>query len=83
MSTEAEVELASGRQPTVRGLWLGQWIQDGPPGRVKAALCCSPGAVLNWIALARVGREFPLQKVAGAMCFMDEHGRASKVVLTC
>jgi NADPH:quinone reductase-like Zn-dependent oxidoreductase len=75
--------LAIARQPTVRGLWLGQWLQDGPPERVQAAFAALERRFVDGSLTPRIDRTFPLQQVAAAVRFMTAQGRAGKVVLTC
>jgi NADPH:quinone reductase len=75
--------LAIGRQPTVRGLWLGQWLEDGPPERAEAAVAALERRFVDGSLSPRVDRTVPLQQVADAVRHMTSQGRAGKVVLTC
>jgi NADPH:quinone reductase-like Zn-dependent oxidoreductase len=75
--------LAIARQPTVRGLWLGQWLQDAPPERVQATFAALERRFADGSLSPRVHQTFPLPRVAEAVRFMTTQGRAGKVVLTC
>jgi NADPH:quinone reductase-like Zn-dependent oxidoreductase len=75
--------LAIGRQPTIRGMWIGQWLQDGPADRIGLAFERLNELFADGSLKPRVERTFPLPEVAAAVRYMSEPGRVGKVVLTC
>ncbi|MCA1645006.1 MAG: zinc-binding dehydrogenase [Chloroflexi bacterium] len=75
--------LAIGRQPTIKGLWIGRWLQDGPPERIRAAITAVGERLANGAFQPRVDRTFPLTDIQAAVTYSASAARAGKVVLTC
>ncbi len=66
----------------IHGLWVTRWIENAPPGEIRAVYHDLANRVLAGTLVQKIDSTFPLEDFRSALARLNEPGRSGKVLFT-